>query len=607
MKKYFLYVILVLLVTNKAFGHGNHGGGTDVSIEGDLASGNHIHLPVRVEATGEVVFGYEWPFSEHEHEHEHEHDEHEHDEHDAEEESGEHSFHIAPTAIIGGDYIDRIISKDSLPGPTVGMGEVFNSKNENGFVHIKSSKLLLGLGIEIHKHLNVGAFGGGLGLVYAKNHASYSEVHLKTLQEKGREIKLPGNFNEFSAWRNEEKISYVTSGSIIFNAGVGLDPIVHGGVIASASGTWLVKLKKIDQDHLNVSVASIKAYSFGVEVDSVIVSLSREKLKSAEKSLNFNINMKSPKVVDALKQIYKGDFRAIQKLAADEEFVTETVSSQGVSKGTGGSVNLNFPFLFGVGTSKYLIDSYQTSLKNKSEQEGLAYSSIISRDETTKGILSNHKKEIDQFATTFIDEQHDDHRDKYYAANFKWHYEKDEVKVNVVKSKLAQLALQTGIEKLKELKFTQDNLGHFRISFDVSFTESDMFSVLNLLSDDKDLSALRNSAWKNVDSYLKENSYQDLCPRLNDRNSFGDKKAICAEELKSKTDLLLDKLNKLAKRTVGDIKNKNPQSAVTGFSEIGTLMVRNQFVFKELIQGLLDTEISLSVEGEKVIKQKMIL
>jgi hypothetical protein len=610
----------LLLVTQKAYAHGNHGGG-GISSEDDLAAGNHIHLPVRIEATGELIFGYESPFGEtqghegevgghedHGHE-EHGQEDHEHEDHDSDEAAHDHShsFHIAPTLIIGGEKIDKIVSKDALEDATVGVGQVSTAKNGKGFIHIKSTKLLLGLGVEIHKHLNIGALGGGLGLVYAKNQSCYSEIHLNSLAEKGRSLKLPGSYAEFSKWRNEEKISYISSGSIIFTMGAGIHPVIHGGVIASASGTWLVKLQKIDQDFLNVSVSSVKAYSFGAEVDSVVVSLSAERLKSAEKGLNFNLNMKSPKAISALKQIYNGDLRTVQKLAQDKDMVFGLEKSEGVSEGNGRSLNFNLPFFFGLGTSKYSMDSYQVNLKNNDQERGIAYTSIITKEQTSKGILSNHKKEVEQFSTTYVDEAHEDHRDTYFAANFKWHYEKDEVKANVLKSKLEELSLQVGLDKLNDLGLPLRELGHFRISFDISFTESDIFSILTTLTNTKEVAVLKKVSATNIDKFISIHSYQEICPELNHKKVIGDKKSVCARSLKSKTASLIEKLVKLSNAVTSDVKKKKIKTAVAGFSEMGNLMVKNQFVFKELIQNLLDLEISLSVEGEKITKQKMIL
>jgi hypothetical protein len=597
-----LIVTTLLIFNTKAFAHGE-GGGISVSIEGDLASGNHLHLPVRIESSGEILFGYEWPFSSgDEHEHEEGHDE------GAESKSGNsNEFHIAPSILFGGDIINRIISRDVLTDMTVGVGTVTEAKNGKGFIHIKNSKLLFGLGIEIDRHLTVGAFGAGLGLAYTKNHTSYSEVQLNTLQERGREIVLPGNFQDFAKWRVNEKLAYATSGSIIFNLGIGIDPIIHGGAIASASGMWVVRLKKIDQNQLNVSISSSKSYSYGIEVDGVIFGLSTEKLKSAEKGLNFNINMNSPEVANALKRIYKGDFRAIQKLSENEDLVKSFKSSESISKGRGRTALLNIAYLFGVGSSKYFIDSFQTTLGHD-QDEGFAYTSIITKEKFTRGILSQHKKEVDQFATTYVDEVDEHGREQFFSANFKWHYEKDEVRAAVVMSKLKELSLEVGIEKLNALKINNRRLGHFRISFDASFSESDIVGILNLLSQDKKFATLKKNATKNIENYLNKNSYEDLCPSLSDsEDDEDDKKSLCFSELEQQTSGLLAKMNKLSKLVVGNIVSKKHEVAVSNFSQIGSMMVKNQFIFKELVRGLPDVEISLSVEGEKVAKQKMLL
>jgi hypothetical protein len=66
-----LVVLSLILINNVAFGHGTHRAGK-ISIVDDLASGIHLHLPVRIKPSGEILFRYENPFSE-----SNEHDDHE--------------------------------------------------------------------------------------------------------------------------------------------------------------------------------------------------------------------------------------------------------------------------------------------------------------------------------------------------------------------------------------------------------------------------------------------------------------------------------------------------------------------------------------------------
>lgn len=603
MKK-MLVVLSLILINNVAFGHGTHGGGK-ISIEDDLASGIHLHLPVRIEPSGEILFGYENPFSEsNEHaEHEesdtedHESEGHESEEHEAEESTNHSKFHIAPVLVFGGDYVNRLISKDETKENNNLSAQ--KSDGTSGYLLVKNSKLVLGAGLELGRHLALEPFGVGMGLVYSKNQTSYSEIHINNKSESNRSLKLPGSFKEFSHWRKNEKLSFNSNGSIIFNFGFGIDPIIHGGVIASASGTWALKLQKKDDETLHVSIASIETKSIGIEVDGTFMSLAAEKLKAAEKGMSFNLNMNSPLAIDALKSFYKGDLRTIQKLTQDTSLATNVINSSGELKGAGQSLSFNLPFIFGSGISKYKMQSFSLAKGNNFDEKVLT--SIVSKEKNTKGIFSNHKKEIDQFSTTFINELHGDHRDLFYAANYKWHYEKDEVKARVVKSKLRELFIQTGFRELNKLNFQDSDLGHFRISFDISFTEYDLFELINFLKSDN--RGLVNKLEKAIQGTISDDNITEFCPSArNDQNSFYDK-TRCVETIKTKSAALLQKLQNLAQKAAVSIKSSKHQEATKDMSQLGSLLVTNQFLLKEALANLFDVKISLSIEGEKVKRQ----
>lgn len=593
MKK--LHVILsLLLIQNTAFGHGSHGGGK-ISIEDDLASGIHLHLPVRIEPSGEILFGYENPFQKDESVEEGEHSDHDSEDHSEEAESHNHSkYHIAPVLVFGGDQISRLISKEEAPENK--KFEAQKCDGKTGYILVKNSKLILGAGVELGQHFELAPFGAGLGLVYTKNQTTYSEIHLLDRKEKDRTLKLPGSFQDFSEWRKNEKLSYNSSGSIIFNIGVGIDPVIHGGVIAAASGTWAVKLQKQDEETLQVSVTSVKAVSFGIEVDGTLVGAATEKLKAVEKGLSFSLNMRSPQAVAALKKFYQGDLRSIQKLVSDSTLAKNVITNEGELNGTGQSLSFNLPYLFGAGVSKYKVQSFQSSKSENLDEQVLT--SIVSKEENTKGILSNHKKEIEQFSTTFINELHDDHRDLFYAANYKWHYEKDEVKAATVKKKLKDLSIQTGFEELNELNLPQSDLGHFRISLDISFTEYDIFELINFIKADK--GQLKNTLDKSIEKTITAGNALDFCPNMQNTETSILNYAQCIEETKFKTASLLKKVKALAEKAEVFVKTKKNKEATKEISQLGFLMARNQFLLKETMANLFDAKITLSIEGENV-------
>lgn len=582
---------VALLMSHSAFSHGG-GGSSEISIENDLASGIHLHLPVRIESTGEVVFGFEKPAGE-----SHQQEEHE-GEHNEEEHAAEAAFHIAPSIVLGADAISRIISKDSLEEKT-SAASIKKSDGRSGFIHVKNTRLIIGAGLDLETHLNVPPFGAGLGLVYTKNQNVYSETHIRDLSEKKRTLKLPSGLADFREWRTDEKLIYLSAGSVIFNAGIGIDPIVHGGVIASATGTWIVKLQKMDDLTLNASVTSIKATSFGVEVEGVVVGVGAEKIKAVEKGLNFLVDLSSPEASAALREFYKGDFRSLQKLAERNTSVRLNSHSTGLTTGSGTNATFNLPFLFGAGVSKYKLQSFQ---HDQGEDEEHIYTGIVSREESTKGVWSNHKKEVEQFSTTLVEEK--DSGETFYAANYKWHYEKDEVKAEVVRKKLQELAGKTGLVQLSSLKTEENNLGHFRISFDISLTEHDIFESINLLKNALRLKTLKLSIEKKIESAVTIGTVSTYCPALPHSDEILESPVTrCVAEMKSKTTLQLKKLSQLARETAKFIVSKNYKASTNTYSQLGAILVKNPFLLPEVLPVMEDADLSFSVAGEKVFQQ----
>lgn len=612
-------LILSLFYSFNMLAHGGHGGSSKITIEDELAQGAHLHLPIRIEPSGEILFGYEWPWSngddvdsahiengEHENDldHDHENEGHASEELDEsnKEHDHEHKFHIAPSLIIGGDYINRVISLDKKTEELNSFNGLIKADSSKGFVHIKRTQLLTGVGLVLDKHLSVAPFGTGLGLSYLKHHTAYSQTILKNLNEKERVLKIPGDIHEFRKWRNDERLSYVSQGTLVFTAGVGIDPLIHGGVIAATSGAWLVKLYKIDDEHLGLSLNSIKINSFGVEVDGSIMTLSSERFKSFEKGMSFKFNLKSKSAIDALKKVINGDLRTAEELSQLKIGVTKLNKDDGFSLGVAKSANVNIPFLIGFGFSNSKVESFNSGFDYVENSDSKVVTSIVSKEESSRGILSNHKKELMLFATTHTDESHDDHRDQYYTASFKWHYEKDDVKARTINNKVQELYLKTGIEELKKLEFRnlgEDKLGYFRVSFDVSLTESDLFNLIRLFSNEN-ISTIEKKVNFFISKEVELSNLLIYCPEYVNQEVFHDNVSECRNKILRNSVNHFLKLKEKSKNILKINKNTSKTLAVSQISELGFALFRSPFIFKAIRNELFDSEFVLNIEGEKV-------
>lgn len=594
----FLSLTFYTILTSQAFSHGNHGGNGETSIEGELASGSHIHLPVKIESSGEIVFGYEALSASSEHE----------DGHEDEEVHHENSFHIAPTIVIGGDKIKRFSAFNDI---IVHKSKILQRASTNtSYLKIKNSKLLWGFGAELHKHIKLKTLGIGIGLNYLKNHSAYYELIIESKHEE-RSIKVPTNLQEFNHWKIGEKIVFSTNGSIVLTAGTGIDPIIHGGLILSAGGNWQFKLQKISHAKLSVQVTSSRTKSFGAEVDGSFVVLSIEKFKTFENALQFELDINHPESFKALNEAYNGNFKKLQTITKKFPDTAQVNISSGKSNSKGISLALSIPFLYGTSLSQYTGQTYSQSYLQRGQIASDAnhfYSTIITRETNSKGVLSKHKKDLFQFSTTFVDENHDGHRDQYYAANFKWHYETDNTNSESIKTKLLNLENQLGILELSDLIFPEKELGHLKISFDFSLSELDLFNMINLLASKEFYLKNKLTISQSINEYLiNEIHFSKSCEATTYNNAkfitYEERFEYCKQNLISETFNEIKSLQVMASKATVAIKGKMPSNATMLIAKIGNTIFHNRFILEQVSPVLFNAESRFSIQGEIVKKQ----
>jgi len=606
--------ILLLFFPLMAFSHGNHGSGS-ISNEDIFASPWHLHLPVEIGLDGSTHYGY-GGHNHSEEEHHDDHDDHDEDHHDEDghedhdddhdddhEDEHESKWSIHPSLIFGGDKISRVMALDKV---LVGSrnGEVQRTNGSKGFIVIKNTKITAGLGLDLDYHLPTsGLFGIGISAVKGSN--KYSERFIQNLEDKKnlKPLKAPKTLEDLKSWTTGDRLVFGATGGFTLMSHFGMEPFFHAGPLYHAGGSWLVKVKKLNDTKIELRIIKNKVEALAIEADGIFVSAEVEKFDGQDKFMSFIFDLSNLNAEIALEKLYKGDLKYAQMLMTQENTgVTRQTKGSSLSSGKSKIVKFSLPFFFGASKAKAKLSSYGNEEDLERNSKTKVYTSVVSVETTTRGILSRHKMAIKNFYANFADEWHVDHQHVSFGGAFKWMYEKDKVRAKTVMNKLEKLQKITGMYKSLDLKLPKEKLGYFRVEFDTNISNKDTLKIMGL-PENKQASvqeffatAKTNSHNLIVDYFMTRNP-KELCPILSTKK--------CMKKMKRKSVEALNELSQLSLRMKKLFQEKKYKEWTKVYAKWGSQLISNQFVFKSVLSELKKTKYSISIKGEKVATQTL--
>ena len=605
----------LIIIPYLAFAHGNHGGGS-ISIEDMFASPWHLHLPVEIGLDGSTHYGYGGhSHSDHEdHEDHEEHDDHdgehdedgheEHEDHDEEEhEESESNWSLHPSLIFGGDVISRTLALDKV---LVGSrnGEIQQTNGSKGFLVIKNTKITAGLGLDLDYHLpTTGLIGIGISKV--KGSKKYSEQFVKSLKDKDqlKSMKAPRTLKDLEKWTIGDKLVFGVNGGFTLMSHFGIEPFFHAGPLYHAGGSWVVKIKKLDDSKMELRISKSKVKALAIEVDGIFISAETEKFNGQDNFMSFIFDLSTLNAEIALEKLYKGDLKYAQSLMAQKNSgVTRQTKGGSLTAGTTKMIKFSLPFFFGASKAKAKLSSYGNEEDLVRNSKTKVYSSIVGIETSTKGILSKHKMAIKNFYANFADEWHVDHQHVSFGGSFKWMYEKDKVRSKTVMNKLEKLQKLTGMYKSLDLTLPEKKLGYFRVEFDTNISDKDTLKLMGLPENkqapvEEFIATAKSNSHFLIKEYFQTKDSKDLCPILSARK--------CMKKMKKKTREAFSKLNGLSLKMKKLFVEKKYKQWTEAYATWGSHLISNQFVFKAVLSELKKTKFEISLKGEKIATQKL--
>jgi len=555
-------LLLCLFFTDLALSNGGPGP-IPPSLEEEFTFHSHSHLPIEFGINGSI--NYKLPFVAH----------------DGKQGERNLELFIHPLAIFGFDKVDRVVSLG-----TSNSSSLQQSQKQDRFLHIKSFKWDLGLGVEIETYLKF-PLTLGIGPSYLRGKNYYRETILNSRYEKRDKLRIPKTSEEFNKWRIGDKITFGARSSFIFGASVSYS-VINTGVLVSSTGQYIIKFQKVSDTNLEVRITNLKTKARTLVARALIVAGELERYAARGNGFTFSYNMKSTEAVKALKQTLIGNLTLAQKIAKTDASTVEEISSYNSIH------NGNTQF------SKFYIPLLYTYQKSRNKDYAIINKEFISDDETkrisissitkenrTRGPLSKHMINSETIRVITVEDINKDEQ-SVLASNVYWKFEKDKTTVSELKGFLSSIAKRTGISRINDIKIPGGKLDFTRVQVAVNLSAQDVFVLFNEVSI----------------KIIKANAIAKL---IRDFTTFGHKR-FCKIKKESKCfrlyrNFILNAVKKIiSNRDLANslFKTGEKKLALNKVNYILKSLVDSNYLLKAFVAQAPNLDIKFSIEGENI-------
>ena len=457
-KQIYLKLLLALAVISgiigsihKTFAH--HGGGTVGG--GNSTISDSFELPIIIGLDGSLVFGYGGASVEYN-------------------ESGLSPFQVTPILNLGLLFQDKKIQL-----------------NDGGFMRLRSNNSNIGFG-GILTYASSYLFGtvAQVGLIRSKSkmvsmlQTSSDSSALDDLES----LTIPKNLDELSSWSMGDQLSFSTSGSIIFAAGLGVWPMGANGQI-SASGTWLMNLTRKNQSTVRLLMRRDKSQSVGLSTGAIVLELGKNISNSFDQEFSYDFDLSNDSARKAYLKALTGDWVYVKKLWEQKTNGIKRVSVGNSHANSGNTVRrYGVPYFYRVNQS--LANTSRNSSRSFFDEEvGYSTDNEKSVMVTINQVRTKIKKSRQVYKIQYVfnggidNHIHGDVNHKHPVASFKWFSERRYTTLMNFEYFLDMVADVSGFEALADIELPRVSPGYARISVDFNIKSKGfdkLFKIKNL-------------------------------------------------------------------------------------------------------------------------------
>ena len=519
-------------------------------------------------------------------------------------------FGIMPMLHLGYDNYKRVINLSESKDGYFGFDD-----NSKGYLVVENKSYQFGAGAMIMAMPPADfPFGGYFhaGLMPYKGGHSFKARKVESIIHNNLNLNnmvTPLNIEELSSWAVSDRLSYSTTGGIMFSAGVGVRVFSDLSVGYMAQGTWVTSISKASKKHVLVSIKKSKMKMFMSSLGITIASLQLHKFNNADKNFNFMFDLTKPKAVRAYKDMIQGNLttaQALNETIVKGSGVKHVSIASSTSNGRMKMRSLGLPILFkkksmyGQMNSSSYSENYMNNTQMKMEM------GMYMRSASDSGIWSAHK----DTGFIFMAGSHKMTGEYVGSSNsilgsFKWYFQTDRGSANYIQARFNRAMNVMGVDTLSKIN-TQDfssrgPLNFVRGEIDVALTDAFSKKIMKLSTENNLYKEMYNHTFKAMNTYFSNYSNRvKMCPRKVTR-------IICKKRIFKMTWSAISNLPKAIQNMANFHRKKNEKNFVKAYTRVGQLMLTNRFVFKEIFRAVGEKmpTVNLTLQGSRFSKIKM--
>jgi hypothetical protein len=394
-------------------------------------------------------------------------------------------------------------------------------------------------------------------------------------------LKLPADKRELANWKNLDKLSYSSTGGLLFIGGVSLYGF-NVGTTYVATGSWSTEIQKIGEDKAYVKISSTKLQSLGLCTSAEVVSLSVAKFKSIEDSFSFFFDLSDPVAEAAFGELLKGHAQAAQKLAdnADSLSVVRIESSSGVSEGRLKNFGVGIPFI-NWNSTKAKITSVEANDFHPIGSHLDASYGVYLRDKDTRILGYSSSYTYGFYGAQYDNRARDGVIEQGLFGQIGWSYHTSQADESKLERAIRKLVDLTGMqnELYVIVRKFKGNIGYASVEFSMRFDAWATHLLMGLANDPASVQNLRRISDAFVDSFFAVAPHEGVFTAEEFCGSKVDES--CVRKYKNESQDAIDDMVK----ALGDMNSSyghDRKTFVRAYANFGKAMLTNAFTFQTI-------------------------
>lgn len=519
---------------------------------------------------------------------------------------------VMPMIHLGFDRYKRVINLSKSKSNQIGF-----DNDSQGYLVVENRSIQYGGGLMIMgMPMNNSSIPNGgfiqVGLMPYKGGHVYRARKVNSRLEAKRSLNhmvTPKSIYDLKNWSINDRLSYSTTGGIMFSAGLGVTILSELSTGYMAQGTWITSIAKASKKHVLVSIKKSNMKMFMSTLGMTFAALELHKFNNADRNFNFLFDLSKSQALDAYKKMIQGNLVTAQTLAASEIPGVKHVS-MGVSHTTGRmrSRSIRIPVLYNNQSmsGRTTTESHSENFMNKTSMN--MEMGMYMRTNKRSGIWSNHRDTgfIFMAGAHKITGEYTG-ASKSVLGSFKWYFQNENTNTAYIKNRFTRAMNILGLDDLDRINLERYKnngpLKFVRAEIDINLNDDFTKKIMKLAQKRMFLSELTLRTEHSISKYfMNKDKSRQLCRKRS-------RLIRCIDKIKRKTKKAVKRIPNAIRNMVKAYNQKDDKNFVNSFTSLGQTMLTNRFVFQEVFKmvGVPMPKAKLTIQGTRFSHSELTL